>query len=400
MRGKSKESHYVITKLFATDYFYFYGKPILFFTYFLPYRISKNGKFYTYDQSEFEKKLKDIRELKFGKYGNYASQGFGNVAFYEPCVKFTYFYNELCLYDGDKNKYFNIRKNDITSIEDASMKEDLRYILKDKSLLLKKNFVIPEGIKKELLKHLEYHENKYVLAELIYYIVSEEHVLPDIETEERERQKARFDNSKIITNTNIFIADRVSMDERRKSITSKVVKAREVQVVCINGNSFLEKNKNGLTFFEEIVENRKKEKERLKIEIVVEEPASRAEKDACEFKENFKHRYIEKNKLVCKTLEYLELFEQKNRDVVELHVKTTCVALPYAIFIVKNEDRELDYIKVDLYSPYILDKKDRLCFYIFRNVQQNLYKHFQTVFYNIWNDDKNSKFVIGENYVK
>ena len=94
MRGKTKESHYLITKLFATDYFYFYCKPLLFFTYFFPYQISKNGQFSTYEEFEYEKKMNDIREEKFGKYGNYASQGFGNIAFYKPCVTFQYFYNK------------------------------------------------------------------------------------------------------------------------------------------------------------------------------------------------------------------------------------------------------------------------------------------------------------------
>ena len=29
-------------------------------------------------------------------------------------------------------------------------------------------------------------------------------------------------------------------------------------------------------------------------------------------------------------------------------------------------------------------------------MQENLYQHFQNVFYNIWNDDVNSVFLIGE----
>ena len=57
MRGKTKESHYLITKLFATDYFYFYCKPLLFFTYFFPYQISKNGQFSTYEEFEYEKRM-------------------------------------------------------------------------------------------------------------------------------------------------------------------------------------------------------------------------------------------------------------------------------------------------------------------------------------------------------
>ena len=59
-------------------------------------------------REEIEKKMNDIREQKFGKYGNYASQGFGNIAFYKPCVTFQYFYNKLCLYQKEKNKFFCI----------------------------------------------------------------------------------------------------------------------------------------------------------------------------------------------------------------------------------------------------------------------------------------------------
>lgn len=74
----------------------------------------------------------------------------------------------------------------------------------------------------------------------------------------------------------------------------------------------------------------------------------------------------------------------------------TEVVLPYAIMIVKFEEKEMDYMKIDLYSPYIIEKKERPSFYIFRNMQENLYQHFQNVFYNIWNDDVNSVFLIGE----
>lgn len=125
MRGKTKESHYLITKLFATDYFYFYCKPLLFFTYFFPYQISKNGQFSTYEEFEYEKKMNDIREEKFGKYGNYASQGFGNIAFYKPCVTFQYFYNKLCLYQKEKNKFFCIREDGIQDIEDNIVVDSL-----------------------------------------------------------------------------------------------------------------------------------------------------------------------------------------------------------------------------------------------------------------------------------
>ncbi len=87
--------------------------------------------------------MNDIREEKFGKYGNYASQGFGNIAFYKPCVTFQYFYNKLCLYQKEKN-FFCIREDGIQDIEDNIMKEDLKYILKDKKTFAEKEHVYSE----------------------------------------------------------------------------------------------------------------------------------------------------------------------------------------------------------------------------------------------------------------
>ena len=269
MRGKTKESHYLITKLFATDYFYFYCKPLLFFTYFFPYQISKNGQFSTYEEFEYEKKMNDIREEKFGKYGNYASQGFGNIAFYKPCVTFQYFYNKLCLYQKEKNKFFCIREDGIQDIEDNIMKEDLKYILKDKKLLLKKNMFIPNGVKEILLLQLEKYENKYVLSELLYYIVSENHMLPDIDAERLKQHQKQFSDKKDEFRLNICMNLREKMDEDRKNLVEKLVHAKAIQMVCINGNSLLKKNEQNITLLEEIIEQKKKNNEKnLNLEII------------------------------------------------------------------------------------------------------------------------------------
>ncbi len=34
MKGRGLDSQYIITRLFATDYFYYYSKPVLFAAYF------------------------------------------------------------------------------------------------------------------------------------------------------------------------------------------------------------------------------------------------------------------------------------------------------------------------------------------------------------------------------
>ena len=332
---------------------------MLFFTYFFPYQISKNGQFSTYEEFEYEKKMNDIREEKFGKYGNYASQGFGNIAFYKPCVTFQYFYNKLCLYQKEKNKFFCIREDGIQDIEDNIMKEDLKYILKDKKLLLKKNMFIPNGVKEILLLQLEKYENKYVLSELLYYIVSENHMLPDIDAERLKQHQKQFSDKKDEFRLNICMNLREKMDEDRKNLVEKLVHAKAIQMVCINGNSLLKKNEQNITLLEEIIEQKKKNNEKnLNLEIIIEKPESKAELDACKFKENFEHRYIVKKQLIQRTITFLEQISKKVAKR-HIHVKMTEVVLPYAIMIVKFEEKEMDYMKIDLYSPYIIEKKKK-----------------------------------------
>lgn len=189
---------------------------------------------------------------------------------------------------------------------------------------------------------------------------------------------------------------REKMDEDRKNLVEKLVHAKAIQMVCINGNSLLKKNEQNITLLEEIIEQKKKNNEKnLNLEIIIEKPESKAELDACKFKENFEHRYIVKKQLIQRTITFLEQISKKVAKR-HIHVKMTEVVLPYAIMIVKFEEKEMDYMKIDLYSPYIIEKKERPSFYIFRNMQENLYQHFQNVFYNIWNDDVNSVFLIGE----
>lgn len=398
MRGKSKESHYLITKIFATDYFYFYSKPIIFFTYFFPYKISKNGESTTYQKGEFEKKRIDIKNEKFGKYGNYASQGFGNVVFYEPCINFKYFYNMLELYNKEKDNYFILKPDIIVDIEEDTMKEDIKYILEDSQLLLKKNVFVPKNVKQKLINHIKIHNNKYVLAELLFYIISENHCLPDIDKEKIESKKSKFKDIEKIFSPNIYMNKRINVDEKMDKLIDRLKDANEIQISAMNGNTLINEDEKGNSLLENLLIKKRQIGKGLNLEIIIEKSDSVAAIDAGRYKENFEHCYIKKSRLSKKTIDFLKKLSFKYSDVVKIYVKETKVILPYAMMIVKFNDIESNYVKIDLYSTYIKNKKDRPTFYLFENIQNELYNHFQIEYYSMWNDEESTDFLIGDCY--
>lgn len=74
------------------------------------------------------------------------------------------------------------------------------------------------------------------------------------------------------------------------------------------------------------------------------------------------------------------IFSKRLKDN-HLEVYMTSIALPYAIFKVTYKDayEELDYIKVDLYSPYMeQDNKNRRSFVISKKHDQQNYEFFST----------------------
>ena len=56
---------------------------------------------------------------------------------------------------------------------------------------------------------------------------------------------------------------REKMDEDRKNLVEKLVHAKAIQMVCINGNSLLKKNEQNITLLEEIIEQKKRITKRI-----------------------------------------------------------------------------------------------------------------------------------------
>lgn len=391
MKGKGKESDYIITRLFATDYFHYYSNPALFAAYFLPFIAYGKGR--AYYESEFEEKISNIRDKRHGNFYNYATQGFGNVAFYNPDITFDYFYNRLCSYDSEKNRHFKVQG--IMDLESSIMRKDILCVLQKDKLLLKRNFPVLDVIKKELVNDLLIHENKYVLAKMLYYIVHEQHMLPDVASE----------TQMIIANTvgftfdcapNVCMGFRKSMDEDIKTLSDRMRFASDIQLLALDGislfgNENVSLNLNGLLV--EDLERISSDNSKIKIEIIVSEAGTITNSNACRYQVNLSHLQLPKEKLAQYTLDRLLKLKRQLKNGL-LGVKTTSLPLPYALFIVCFEDETLDYIKVDLYSPFLSENSDRPTLYILRRTNPNLFVHFKNVFENMWKNDDFSQFII------
>lgn len=129
----------------------------------------------------------------------------------------------------------------------------------------------------------------------------------------------------------------------------------------------------------------------MTVEFVLGEPDSAASNEAAVYKDAPRHVYIAKNQLSQNSIAGIrKLSEYSNTPV---YAKTTRLHLPYSINIFRFFDSRLDYLKVDLYSPYISSNGRRPSIIIFRMAEPDLFEHFEMVFNRIWNDEENSAFI-------
>ncbi|MCD8013650.1 MAG: hypothetical protein LUG99_10820 [Lachnospiraceae bacterium] len=389
---KNEDSAYILTRLFGTGYFSYYSKPVIFAAYFLPFIAF--GKSRPYLDSEIEEKIHNLKENKHGIVNNYAQQGFGNQAFHEPDINAEYFYQRLCTYDEVKLTYFNVRENVSPDIESPYMKEDLRIVLQKNPLFLKRNVKVPASVKKELLTDLEHGTVKAVLAKLLYYIVSEEHKLPNVNSDTLDSLSRKLGLSPCLnTDLNVVLGFRKDFDEEKSDLYQRLGRAEEVRILCLDGISLfsetavsMQENGDDKEFEKLLTENRK-----LSVEIILSKPGCRANVDACNYQVNMPHLKRPKVELSETSIHIITDMMNAIPDN-KIALKVTDKSVPYSLFILKFEDSNMDYIKLDLYSPFISDNSERPCMYVFRKMTPDLFRHFEGVFNEMWKDDKYSFF--------
>ncbi len=394
MKGKRLDSEYLITRIFSMDYFHYFSKPLIFAAYFFPFVALGKGVIRPYTPGEFEEKIENIRENRHGNYYNYATQGFGNTSFYEPDISFAYFYSRLCAYDREKCNYFSTKEVSCDSLESDSTKQDLRYVLEKKGLLLKRGTKVPENVKEVLLYELNTSDVKTILAKLLYYIVSPKHVLPDITLESRRTLSIQL-NTQFHIVPNICVDFRRSLDESTNIIINRMRKAKEIQLCCFDGVSLFGNSEITPTIQQSIIDTLHEcaiNNPNFIFELILSKYGSDSFDGFTKYQISIPHLRCRKEELPSKTIlqlkKLIHLLPSSN-----LGIKLTKFPLPYALFIMKFDDESLDYVKVDLYSPMIDDNKDRPCFYVFKQTDPLLFKHFSLAFDKMWKNDEYSYFI-------
>lgn len=393
MKKRKENSVFLITNIFSTDYFYYYSSPALFAAYFFPFIALGKNTVRPYRESELEEKIRNIKENKHGNFYNYASQGFGNVAFYKPDVSYEYFYKRLCTYDANKFRYFS-KKETIDSLESDLLRQDLKNILSKRKLLLKRGTPITECVKQELLLDLSNQEVKYVLAKLLFYIVDENHQLPDVSREAHESMIGKLNLFLEEKELNICLGFRKDNESTSETFHERLMEAKYIQILCLNGvsifgDSFSTMGRDaGLKEFRDLMEQNAD----LNVEVILLQPESKANLEESEYQVNHDHLTIPKSELSRHSIENIKkIMEDEGKG--RLFLKTTDKSIPYALFLVSFKDSRLDYVKVDLYSPFIENNGERPSMYIFRNSTPELFKHFSKVFERMWKDERYSTFV-------
>lgn len=384
--GRNADSRYLITRIFSIKYFHYYSTPAFFSAYFFPFIAV--GKARAYFDDEIDEKISNVRNNLHGNFYNYATQGFGNVAFDRNQISFSYFYERLIKYETEKNKYFD-KIDGIDELESESTKKEIYDVINRDNLMLKRNIAVKEEIKKELISDLQNKGAKYTLARMLYYIVDDKHILPDVDSNYYENiiRKLNLHSGK----PNVYMTFRKEMDVDLRNLNKLLLDAREVQLLCRDGISLFGNN---MAYKEceskdEILINALLHNEKINIEIVLQ---SSDEDSVDEVNVNLKHLRISKLNLADYSINRIK---KVMHDLYgsRVFVKKTKQKLPYALMLFKFEDELLDFVKLDLYSPFIADNSERPSMYILRKSNYKMFEHFQEVFDHVWNDERYSQFI-------
>ena len=382
---RNAESRYLITRIFAIDYFHYYSTPAFFSAYFFPFiAVGKNR---AYLDEELDEKIKNVRNNCHGNFYNYSTQGFGNVAFDKKLISFSYFYKKLTSYEIDKNKYFD-KVDGVAELESESTQKEVYAAINNEKLMLKRGVFVKEEIKEELIDDLQKKGTKYTLAKILYYIVDDKHILPDVDNNYYGSviQELNLHSGK----PNVCMEFRREMDVDEQSLNKLLVNAREVQLLCRDGISLFGDSEayKECESKEEMIINSLLANKKINIEIVMQSPE---DENVDGGYVNIKHLRISKMKLAEYSIDRIKEMKQQVEEN-RIFMKITKQKLPYALMLFKFEDDMLDFVKLDLYSPFVKDNNERPSMYILKKTNPKMFEHFQNVFEQVWNDERYSKF--------
>lgn len=380
-----RESDYLLTNLYRTNYFG-RARHTLITAYLIPF---KDGNDQPYEDSlkGLTRKQEDIENNRLGVSANYASQGFSFRSLYGPHITFPYYYARL----EKLNAYIAHTFPGAMDIESKYLSKELEDILLKPRLYFKKGHEVYQEDRNILRVHLAQRGNRFVLAELLYYITSQNHHLPAVNEQYFDLMRNDIPAHLLTANT-VSMRGRCCFDEDAGEMRKKLARVKTFRLFCFTGSAFLDAgNATGTNTFFALLLERLQQRPPMKMEIILGEPGSAANAEAAACKIAPYHAYIGKNRLAWNSLEGIRRLREESGAAV--YAKTTKLFLPYAINIYRFYDSKLDYLKVDLYSPYISNNGQRPSMIVFRIIDPDLFEHFETVFSRVWNDEDHTAFV-------
>lgn len=388
-----KKSDYLLTILLNTSYFCRVN-PNLIIAYLIPF-VDGNNRPYGASPKELARKLENISHDLHGVSKNYASQGFSFGGLYQPDISFPYYYRQLGLLDKFINEScphpLNGAEEDAVDLESQYLYSVLTVMLTKPVLYFKKNHEIYEDDKRVMLKHLRRYGNRYVLAELLYYITSQTHSLPHVQQQFLSSLQGHISKN-LLEDSNVSVRLRYHFRENAEDIRHALSQAKEFRLMCFSGSSFLDST--GLTdacsFFPLLMERLERD-EPINMEIIVNEPQSAASNEFSRFKVAPYHIHISKERMTDNSVKGIQTLMKLYRGKV--YAKTTRLYLPYSVCIFRFYNSGQDYAKIDLYSPYILNNDQRPSMIVFRRMEPELFSHFENVFQSVWNDEASTTFI-------
>ena len=368
--------------------------PSKILAYFIPYRYNNSGVYNEDLTQELEAKERYIKNIP--RFRNVQQQGFGNVNLRTKDICFSYFYNRVCKFEKHMCLY---------GLETSDLKQEIADIIEIDHLLLKVNHEIPERVKILIKKDLSKITVKEVMAKMLLYIVRGDSDRWPAESECKVESMMDMRNMfpEYIFDHNVFMSFRGEMDDTAEHIYSRLKDARHIQMMFLCGSSIFGGSEVSRAYDGSIYDvicrlfcDSGENKNTISMDILLLDSMAYAAEEAVNYKIYPTQELLSKRNIIRRCCERITETAKNvnvdgNRD--QFMVKTTSVSLPYALTIVLYDDQNKDYIKVDLYSPCIMDNKKRPSMYIFRNLHRSLFEHFFDVFKTIWGSEQFSKYI-------
>lgn len=396
--GKSK---FLLTLLFRTSFFKRMRKEEI-LAFLIPY-IDGYGNPFPMSRDGVRTKLKMLNDgILGGQIQNVASQGFALNSLHSQSITFPYYYEQLSdlaqYLRKEHDKHEKATKDDSgeawdsedANIESVALKQSLQEILMLPILCFSRKHEVYDKDKHVLLEHLNQHGNQYVLAELLYYITSANHELPNVDIQIRDWMAKKLPE-KILTPPNVSCKLRLDFDETPEEMIIKLDGVKQLRILCLSGSTFFnEREINNLSFFS-VLKSRLEAEKPIDVQVIFQSSDSKSAIEAAKNRMAPNCPKVSKIERISNSI--LGFTTLRKQVPTRVCGKSTNIQSPYSLSFFYFYEKYLDYVKVDIYSPLISSDDNRPSLIVFRRTDEELFKHFEETFLRIWNNETESSFL-------